>query len=311
MKRRKITIIGAGNVGATLCQRVLEQNMADAVLIDIEEGIAAGKALDLMESSPLQGFDVKALGGNNYAKSSGSDIVVITAGIARKPGMDREELFKINAAIVKEVTEKAVAQSPDAILVIVSNPLDAMAYMAYRVSGFPRSRVIGMAGALDAARLASFIAMELDVSVENIQPCVFGGHGDTMVPSINYTTVAGVPVKDLIEQPVLEKILDRTRSGGAEIVGLLKTGSAYYAPSAAVMDMLEAIIMDKKKIIPCSVLTEGEYGFNHQFLGVPVKLGLSGAEDILEFSLSDSEYEALKISAGKVNSLCRDIDALL
>ena len=206
---------------------------------------------------------------------------------------------------------KTLKHSPDAILILVSNPLDAMSYLAYRVSCFPRERVIGMAGALDASRLASFISMELNVSVENIQPCVFGGHGDTMVPSVNYTTVAGVPVKDLIESDALSHILDRTRNGGAEIVSLLKTGSAYYAPSSAVMDMVEAILLDKKKIIPCSVLMEGEYGFNNQFLGVPVKLGLAGAEEILKFKLDNDESEALKISAEKVYQLCRDIDSIL
>lgn len=310
-KRSKISIVGAGNVGATLAQRIAEKRLADIVLVDIVGDLAAGKALDMLESAPILKYDVNIVGTDSYEETAGSDIVVITAGIARKPGMDREELFKTNAEIVKTVTEKIVSYSPETILLIVSNPLDAMAYIAYQVSGFPRQRVIGMAGVLDAARMAFFIADELNVSVENIHACVFGGHGDTMVPSVRYTTVAGIPVKDLIGVKCLAAIIERTRKGGAEIVKLLKTGSAYYAPSTAGLEMVKAILLDTRKILPCSVFMKGEYGFTDHFLGVPVKLGKAGVIDIIDVQLEEDESSDLHESAKKAYDLCRKADLLL
>lgn len=311
MNRKKITVVGAGNVGATTTQRIAEMELGDVVMVDIIEDMPQGKALDLMEAAPVLGHDCRVTGANGFDETAGSDIVVITSGIARKPGMSRDDLLKTNVGIVKSVTEQIVSRSPDTILIIVSNPLDAMTYTAHRVSGFPRARIMGMAGVLDSARFRAFIAMELNVSVENIHAFVLGGHGDSMVPSTRYTTVAGVPVEKLIPADRLESIVQRTRDGGAEIVKLLKTGSAYYAPSAAVTEMVESIIKDKKKILPCAALCEGEYGVNGLFVGVPAVLGASGMERIFEIELTDKESEALKRSADAVETLCKEVDALL
>ncbi len=311
MSRRKITVVGAGNVGATTAQRLAQMEMGDVVLVDIVEDMPQGKALDLEEAAPVLGYDSKVTGSNTYDESAGSDVVVITSGMPRKPGMSRDDLLKTNVAIVKSVTEQVAAKSPDCILIIVSNPLDAMTYVASKVSGFPRERVMGMAGILDSARLSAFIGMELDVSVENIHAFVLGGHGDSMVPSTRYTTVAGVPVEELIEKNRLEEIVQRTRDGGAEIVKLLKTGSAFYAPSAAVAEMVESIMKDKKKILPCAALCEGEYGIDGLFVGVPAKLGAGGVEKIFEIKLSDAESAALAVSAAAVKKLCAEVDEML
>ncbi|MCR4292921.1 MAG: malate dehydrogenase, partial [Candidatus Kuenenia sp.] len=287
MARKKITIIGAGNVGATLSQRLAEKELGDVVLLDIVQDMPQGKALDILEAGPVYGYNTKITGANVYEETKDSDIVVITSGVPRKPGMSRDDLLQINTGIVKGVTENIAKTSPNAILIIVSNPLDAMTYVAYKISKFPRRRVIGMAGILDAARFSAFISMELGVSVENIHAFVLGGHGDTMVPSTRYTTVAGVSVEELIPQERLNEIVERTRNGGAEIVNLLKTGSAFYAPSAAVVEMVEAILKDKRKIAPCTALCEGEYGIKNLFVGVPVILGSNGVEDIFEIKLNE------------------------
>ncbi|MFO0792541.1 MAG: malate dehydrogenase [Candidatus Brocadiaceae bacterium] len=311
MSRKKITVVGAGNVGATTAQRLAEKEFGDVVLVDIVQDMPQGKALDMLESGPVYGYDSKIIGTNNYEETKNSDIVVITSGVPRKPGMSRDDLLKINAGIVKGVTENIAKTSPNAILIIVSNPLDAMTYVAHRVSRFPRHRIMGMAGVLDAARFSTFIAMELNVSVENIHAFVLGGHGDTMVPSTRYTTVAGVSVEELIPKDRLDAIVKRTRDGGAEIVNLLKTGSAFYAPSAAVVDMVEAIIKDKKKILPCAALCEGEYGIQGLFVGVPVKLGAKGIEEIFEITLNAEESAALKRSADAVKVLCEQVDKMV
>ncbi|MEK6729857.1 MAG: malate dehydrogenase [Planctomycetota bacterium] len=311
MARKKITVIGAGNVGATTAQRLAEKEMGDVVLLDIVQDMPQGKALDILESGPIYGYNTSITGTNGYEATRDSDIVVITSGVARKPGMSRDDLLKINTGIVKGVAENVAKTSPNAILIIVSNPLDAMTYVAYKASRFPKNRIIGMAGVLDAARFSAFIALELNVSVENIHAFVLGGHGDTMVPSTRYTTVAGVPLEDLIPVARLEAIVKRTREGGAEIVNLLKTGSAFYAPSAAVVDMVESIIKDKKKILPCAVLCEGEYGIDSLFVGVPVKLGAKGIEQIFEIKLNADESSALKRSADAVKTLCEQVDKLL
>lgn len=305
LKRKKVTVIGAGHVGATAAQRLAEKEIADVVLIDIQEDMPAGKALDLAEASPIYGYDSRLSGGADYETSAHSDIVVITSGLPRKPGMSRDDLLRVNAKIVKEVTEKAAEKSPDAILIVVSNPLDAMTYVAHRTSGFPKERVIGMAGVLDAARFKAFLAMELNVSVENIQTVVLGGHGDSMVPLPRYTTVSGIPVMELIAKDRLDAIVQRTRDGGAEIVKLLKTGSAYYAPSAAIVEMVESILKDKKKILPCSALCRGEYKLDEVFIGVPVRLGNRGIEQIYEINLSAEEAAALHASARTVQDLCK------
>ncbi len=310
-RRRKITIIGAGHVGATTAQRLVEKALADVVLVDIEPDMPRGKALDLWESAPIYGYDSRLSGTADYEATAGSDIVVITSGIARKPGMSRDDLLRVNARIVKEVTEQAVKHSPDAILIVVSNPLDAMTYVAYRSSGFPRERVIGMAGVLDSARFRSFLAITLNVSVENIQTLVLGGHGDSMVPLPRYTTVSGIPIMDLISKERLDAIVQRTRDGGAEIVKLLKTGSAYYAPSAATVEMVEAIMKDKNKILPCSALCKGEYGLNDVFIGVPLQLGQAGIEKMIEVVLTADEQKALQSSAETVQSLCLTVDEAL
>ncbi|MYC83281.1 MAG: malate dehydrogenase [Acidobacteria bacterium] len=301
--RRKVTIVGSGNVGATAAHWIVDKELADVVLIDIIEGVPQGKALDLLQSGPVEGFDSHLVGTNDYKDSAGSDIVVITAGLPRKPGMSRDDLLMKNYEIVKGVTEQVVKYSPQCILIVVSNPLDAMVQTAYRVSGFPRNRVIGMAGILDSARFRTFIAQELSVSVENVHAFVLGGHGDTMVPMPRYSTVAGIPITELLPQERIDALVERTANGGAEIVGLLKTGSAYYAPSAAVTEMVEAIFKDKRKILPCAAFLEGEYGVDGLFVGVPVKLGRNGIEEIVQIDLRPEEDAALKKSAAAVKEL--------
>ncbi len=301
--RNKVTVVGAGNVGATAAQRIVEKQLADVVLIDVLEGIPEGKALDLWESAPVQNYDCRLKGTRDYADTAGSEVVVITAGLARKPGMSRDDLLTKNYDIVKSVTEQVVRHSPDAILVVVSNPLDAMAQTALRVSRFPKHRVVGMAGVLDSARFRAFIAEELDVSVENVHAMVLGGHGDTMVPLPRFSTVMGIPVTELMPADAIERLVKRTRNGGAEIVALLKSGSAYYAPSAAVAEMVDSILRDRKKVLPCAAYLEGEYGIRGLFVGVPVKLGRKGVEQILEIRLSEAENAALQQSARAVQEL--------
>jgi malate dehydrogenase len=301
--RRKVTVVGAGNVGATTAHRLADKQLADVVLIDILEGVPQGKGLDLLESGPIEGYDVRVKGTNDYADTANSDVVVMTAGFPRKPGMSRDDLLKANYDVVKTAIEKVARSSPEAILIVVTNPLDAMAQAAYRVSGFSKNRVIGMAGVLDTARYRTFIAEALDVSVQNVQGFVLGGHGDTMVPVPRYTTVAGIPVTELLPKDKLDAIIKRTAAGGAEIVSLLKTGSAYYAPSAAAVEMVEAIFNDRKKILPCAAYLEGEYGISGLFVGVPVKLGARGIEQIIEIKLTPEEQTALKKSADAVKEL--------
>jgi malate dehydrogenase len=297
----KITVVGAGNVGATVAQGLARRELArQVVMIDIAEGVPQGKGLDQWESAPIEGFDTRVTGTNRYEDTADSDIVVITAGIARKPGMSRDDLLNTNAGIVRDVSEKIRDTSPDAIVIMVSNPLDVMAHVCKQVTGFPRERVIGMAGVLDTARYRSFIALELDVSIEDIQALVLGGHGDTMVPLASYTTVSGIPLAQLLPKDRIDALVDRARTGGAEIVSLLKTGSAYYAPAAATVQMAEAIARDKKRILPCSAWLEGEYGMRDLFLGVPCKLGRSGLESILEVELTAEEEAALEKSADAV-----------
>jgi malate dehydrogenase len=304
----KITVVGAGNVGATTSQRLAEKHLARrVVLVDIAEGIPQGKGLDQWESAPIEGFDTRVVGSNGYEESAGSEVVVITAGIARKPGMSRDDLLNTNAGIVKSVCEQIKRTSPEAIIIMVSNPLDVMAWVAKEVTGFPRERVIGMAGVLDTARYRSFLAEALDVSVEDIQAMVLGGHGDTMVPLSSYTTVSGIPVAQLLPRDRLDPIVDRARNGGAEIVKYLKTGSAYYAPSSAAVQMVEAIVLDKKRILPCSAWLEGEYGMRGLFLGVPCKLGRRGLERIIEVQLSAEERTALEKSAEAVRDPMRAV----
>lgn len=311
MGRPKITIVGAGNVGATAAHRLAQIELGDLVLVDILGDQTRGKALDLTESAPLSGFDARIVGTDAYDETTGSALTIITSGLPRKPGMSRDDLLKTNAGIVKDVTREIVKRSPNTILLIVSNPLDAMAYVAYKVSGFPRQRVVGMSGALDAARFRAFIAAELHCSVEDVQALVFGGHGDAMVPSIRYATVAGVPVADLMPKERLEALVKRTREGGAEIVDLLKAGSAYYAPAAAIAEMAEAIIKDKKKIIPCAVLCEGEYGVRGLFVGVPAKLGAGGVEQIIQVPLPPEDEAAFRRSVTEVARLCEVVSAFL
>ena len=297
----KITVVGGGNVGATAAQGVALKELARrVVIIDIVEGVPQGKGLDQWESAPIEGFDSRVLGSNDYKDTAGSDLVIITAGIARKPGMSREDLLKTNAGIVRQVSEQIKASSPNAIVIMVSNPLDTMAYVCMKETGFPRERVIGMAGVLDTARYRSFIAQELDVSVEDIQALVLGGHGDTMVPLASYTTVSGIPLRQLMKEDRINALVDRARNGGAEIVSLLKTGSAYYAPAAAAVQMAEAIVKDKKRVLPCSAWLQGEFGMKNLFLGVPCKLGSKGLEAILEVELTAEEKAALKKSGDAV-----------
>jgi len=302
--RKKVTIVGAGNVGATAAHWIAAKELADVVLVDVVEGIPQGKGLDLLEAMPIEKRDSHIIGTNDYAETANSDIVVITAGIPRKPGMSRDDLLQTNYKIMSDVVGKVVANSPDCILIIESNPLDAMAQAAYRQSKFNRERVIGMAGILDSARFRTFIAEELNVSVENVTAFVLGGHGDTMVPLPRYSTVAGIPITELIPKDRLDAIVQRTRDGGAEIVKHLKTGSAYYAPSAAAVEMVEAILKDKKKIVPCAVYLQGEYGIEGYYVGVPCKLGARGLEQIIEIKLTPEEDAALKKSAEAVKELC-------
>ena len=306
---RKVSVIGAGNVGSTAARSIADKELADIVILDIPqmEGVAQGKGLDMLEACPVEGSDARVLGTSDYADTAGSDIVVITAGLARKPGMSRDDLLTKNCAIVSSVTEEVMKHSPDCIIMPVTNPLDAMAQVAYRKSGLSRERVIGMAGVLDSARMRAFIAQALDVSVENTHAFVLGGHGDTMVPLPRYSTVAGIPVTELLDKETVDAIVQRTANGGAEIVKLLGTGSAYYAPGSAVVEMVEAVLKDKKKILPCSVFLQGEYGIHGLFVGVPCKLGANGLEKIIEIELSPDEDAALKKSAAAVQELVQVI----
>ncbi len=299
----KITVIGAGNVGATAAQRIAEKELAnEVVLVDVVEGMPQGKGLDMYESAPVEGFDTMVTGSNAYEATAGSDIIVVTAGIARKPGMSRDDLQNTNAGIVKSCVEQAVKHSPNSIILVVSNPLDVMTYVAKKVSGFDRKRVIGMAGVLDSARFRSFIAMELKVSVEDVSAFVLGGHGDSMVPLPRYSTVAGIPLPDLMDQATIDRLVKRTANGGIEIVNFLKTGSAYYAPSSSVVQMVEAIVKDKKRILPCAVWLQGEYGLSDVVAGVPIKIGRAGVEDIVQIKLTADEQAALNKSAADVKS---------
>jgi len=311
MGRPKVTVVGAGNVGGTITQRLVEKNCYDVVLVDIIEGIPQGKALDLMQAGPICGFTSRVVGANEYDDSADSSVVVITSGVPRKPGMSRDELLATNTKIVRGVVQETARRSPNAILLMVTNPLDAMAHVAHRVSRFPKERVVGMAGVLDSARFRSFIATELGVSASEVQAMVLGGHGDTMVPLLRYTTVGGRPVSEWLSKEKLESLVRRTRDGGAEIVNLLKAGSAYYAPSAAVVEMIEAILKDQKRVLPCAALCEGEYGFTGVFVGVPVKLGRGGVEAIIEYDLTAEERTALATSAVAVRELCSVVDRLL
>jgi len=301
--RPKVTVVGAGNVGASVAQYTVEKELADVVLVDIVEGLPQGKALDLLQTGPIHRYDARLSGSNEYNPTAGSDIVVITAGLARKPGMTRDDLLFKNAEIVGAVVDQVAPRSPNAILIVVSNPLDAMTYLTWKRSGFPKERVVGMAGILDSARFRTFIAMELEVSVENVSAFVLGGHGDTMVPLPRYSTVAGIPITELLRKERIDAIVQRTRDGGAEIVNLLKTGGAFYAPGAAVTEMIEAILKDKKKILPCCAHLNGEYGVKGLFVGVPVKLGRGGIEQIIEISLTPEEQTALDKSAAAVREL--------
>jgi len=305
----KVTVVGAGNVGATAAQRVAEKHLArEVILIDVVEGIPQGKALDQWQSAPVEGFDTRVYGSNDYEIARGSEVFIVTAGIARKPGMSRDDLVKINAGIVRSVAEQIGRVAPDSIIIVVSNPLDAMCHVARKASGFSRERVIGMAGVLDTARYRMFLAEAMQVSVEDVQAMVLGGHGDTMVPLVSYTTVSGIPVTQLLSPDALDAIVTRTRNGGAEIVGHLKTGSAYYAPSAAAVQMLEAIALDKKRVLPASAWLQGEYGLQDVFCGVPVKLGRAGIEAILEVTLTEAERRDLHASAEAVRSVQQVID---
>ena len=301
--RNKVTVVGGGNVGASCAMNLAFKELADVVLVDVVDGVPQGKGLDMLQSGPIEGYDVTITGANDYEATANSDVVVITAGLARKPGMSRDDLLFANYDVVKAVTEKVVEHSPNAILVLVTNPLDAMCWTAHQVSKFPKHRVIGMAGVLDTARFRTFIAAELNVSVENVTAVVLGGHGDNMVPIVRLSSVSGIPLTELMDQATIDKLVDRTRTGGAEIVKYLKTGSAYYAPSAAAVEMVESILKDKKKVLPCAALLEGEYGVNGLFVGVPVKLGSKGIEKIYEIKLTDEEQAMLAKSAAAVEEL--------
>jgi len=307
--RRKVTVIGAGNVGATTAQLIAQTGLADVVLVDIVEGLPQGKALDLAEAAPVIGYDVKVTGTNDYADTADSKIIVVTSGLPRKPGMSRDDLIAVNAGIVGGVVKAATAVSPDAILIVVTNPLDAMCHVAIRASGFPRERVIGMAGVLDSARFRSFIAAELEVSVRDVRAFVLGGHGDTMVPLPRYSTVGGVPITELLTPERIEALVTRTRNGGAEVVALLKTGSAFYAPAASVVEMVESILLDRRRVLPCAVLLQGEYGVDGLFVGVPVILGQGGLEKIVEIELTEDEAAAFARSADAVRELVAAIPA--
>src|SRR6516225_4280765 len=301
--RKKITVVGGGNVGASCAVNLAFKELGDVVLVDVVEGVPQGKGLDMLQMGPIEGYDVTITGANDYEATANSDVVVITAGLARKPGMSRDDLLLANYEVVKGVTENIAKHSPNAILILVTNPLDAMCWTAYQTSKFPKHRVIGMAGVLDTARFRTFIAAELNVSVENVTAVVLGGHGDTMVPIVRLSSVSGIPLTELMDQATLDKLVDRTRNGGAEIVKYLKTGSAYYAPSAAAVEMAEAILKDKKKVLPCAAYLEGEYGINGLYVGVPVKLGAAGIEKIYEIQLTPDEKAALAKSAGAVQEL--------
>jgi malate dehydrogenase len=311
MSRTKVTVVGAGNVGGTVAQRLAEKNCYDVVLVDIIEGVPQGKALDLTQAGPVCGYNSRVVGTNGYAETAGSAIAVVTSGIARKPGMSRDELLATNAKIIQSVVKELVARSPNIILIMVTNPLDAMVHVARKVSGLPKARVLGMAGVLDSARMRAFIAEELDVSGAEVEAMVLGGHGDTMVPLPRYTTVKGRPILELLPKDRVDAIVKRTRDGGAEIVSLLKTGSAFYAPSASAVEMVEAIVKDQKRVLPCAVLCDGEYGLRDVVVGVPVKLGRGGAEQIMEYDLSADERAALDRSAATVRELCSAVDRML
>ena len=304
---KKVTVIGAGNVGATAAQRLAEKELCDVVLVDIIEGVPQGKALDLAQAAPIEKHDAHLTGANAYDATAGSDIVIITAGIPRKPGMSRDDLLSTNAGIVKKVTQEVASRSPNATLIIVSNPLDAMVYVAHKVSGFPANRVVGMAGVLDAARFRTFIAMELNVSVEDVNAFVLGGHGDSMVPLARFSTVAGIPLPELLSAEKIEALVDRTRKGGGEIVNLLKTGSAFFAPSAAAVQMAESILKDKKRILPCAAYCAKEYGVGGYFVGVPVKLGKNGVEQVIEIKLMPDEKVAFDKSVEAVRQLVKTL----
>jgi malate dehydrogenase len=305
--RTKITVVGAGNVGATVAQLIAYKELGDVVMVDIVEGLPQGKGLDLLEAGPVEGFDGHINGANSYDATADSQIVVITAGIARKPGMSREDLLSTNANIVRSVTEQVVKYSPEAYLVVVSNPLDAMVYLVKHVSGFPKHRVVGMAGVLDSTRFRTFIARELDVSVEDVQAFVLGGHGDSMVPLPRYSTVAGIPITHLLPKDTIDRLVQRTRDGGGEIVNLLKTGSAFYAPGSSVVQMVEAIVKDKKRVLPCAAYLEGEYGLQDIYFGVPVKLGASGVEEVIEIELTAEERLAFAASAKEVQDTIKQL----
>jgi malate dehydrogenase len=300
MGRNKISVVGAGNVGATVANKVAEMEIGDVVMVDIIDGLPQGKGLDMLESAPIDGFDSNIIGSMGYEETAHSDVVVVTSGVARKPGMSREDLLETNKKIIESVVGQVVAQSPSAILIMVANPLDTMTYLALKRSGFPRNRVMGMAGILDTARFKAFISMELRVSIEDIQTVILGGHGDEMVPLPRYTTVSGIPILQLLPKDTVERLVERTRKGGGEIVSLLKTGSAYYAPGAAAAQMVEAILKDKKRILPCCAYLEGEYGLSDICFGVPVKLGANGVEEVIELELNAEEKKLVSTSAGSV-----------
>ena len=311
MRAKKITVVGAGHVGATCSQRLAQKELAkEVILVDIADGIPQGKGLDQWESAPIEGFDSRTSGSNDYESSAGAEIFIVTAGIARKPGMSRDDLLKTNANVIRSVSKEIKRVAPDSIIIMVTNPLDVMAQVALEASGFPRERVIGMAGVLDTARYRSFIALELDVSIEDIQALVLGGHGDTMVPLASYTSVSGIPLTQLMPQDRIDALVERTRKGGGEIVSYLKTGSAYYAPAAAAVQMAEAIVKDKRRILPCAAWLQGEYGFNDMFLGVPCLLGANGLERIIEVELDEGEKAALKTSADHVESTVAALKAI-
>ena len=301
--RKKVTVVGAGNVGANCAVRIADKELADVVLVDVVEGVPQGKGLDLLQSGPVQGYDVNITGANDYEPTANSDIAIITAGFPRKPGMSRDDLLLANYEVIKTATEQVAKHSPNCIIIVVTNPLDAMAQAAFQVSGFSKNRVIGMAGVLDSARFRTFIAQELNVSVENVTGVVMGGHGDTMVPLVRLSNVAGIPLTELMDQATIDRIVNRTANGGAEIVKYLKTGSAYYAPSAAAVEMAESILKDKKKVLPCAAYLEGEYGINGLFVGVPVKLGAAGIEKIYQIKLTEDETAKLHKSAASVQEL--------
>lgn len=307
MNKKKVTIVGAGNVGSTAAQLIMAKGLADVVLVDIDEGVARGKALDIAQAAPIEEFECRITGGRDYQATAGSDVCVITAGSARKPGMSRDDLLRINAGVVKSVTEEFIKGSPKAVIIVVTNPLDAMAYVALKTSGFPRTRVLGMAGVLDSARLRYFVSQEMGVAPWKVEAMVLGSHGDSMVPLMRYTTVDGKPLTALLPKDKIKAIVERTKNGGAEIVNLLKTGSAYYAPAASVAEMVRAVLKNEKKVLPCSAYLEGEYGVRGCFLGVPAELGKKGIERVIELELSDDEIRMLKTSAGESKKLVKKL----